>query len=141
MKDMKKRLPPLDTNGLGRTYPAVIAAFRHYARLGLDRDEAPPYIKYERIRGCSRSEKEAAVLLAVCDTLRILRLTGRSTEYSAVRQVWLGRCYAPLGKQEISLRVRKAALLLFCDDRTIYRYLRSAADLFTAILKESGYTI
>ena len=122
---------------LGRAYPTVIRAFRRYTQLGLDKDRLPPYRKYERIRAVSQNDKEAASLLAVCDTLRILRLTQKRATLSAVRQVWMARPFAPLGKQEISFRVRKAALLLFCDDRTIYRYLHTAAELYRSILAEN----
>ena len=119
------------------SHAAVIRAFRTYARLGLDRDDLPPYLKYSRIRGVSHSEEQAVSLLAVCDTLRILRLSGKRSALSAVKQVWMARCFSPLGRQEISMRVRKASFLLFCDERTVYRYLRSAADIYREILKEN----
>ena len=128
--------PPATEKCLGRTYPEVIRAFRRYTQLGLDKDRQPPYRKYERIRAVSQSDKEAASLLAVCDTLRILRLTHKKATLSAVRQIWRARPFAPLKRQEISFRVRKAAFLLFCDDRTVYRYLHTAAELYGNILKE-----
>lgn len=123
----------------GYTHAAVIRAFRNYSRLGLDSDELPPYLKYDRIRGVSRNEDDAASLLAVCDTLRILRLAGKRASLSAVRQVWMARCFSPIGKQEITMRVQKASFLLFCDERTVYRYLRNAADIYRAILEENEH--
>lgn len=122
------------------SYTSAVHAFRTYARLGLDSDDLPPYVKYTRIKGIARNEREAASLLAVCDTLRILRLSGKRSALSAVRQIWMTRCFYPIGKREISMRVRKASFLLFCDDRTVYRYLRTAADIYGEIMKESGYT-
>ena len=119
------------------SYAPVIRAFRNYARLGLDDDDLPPYLKYTRIRGVCATEAQAISMLAVCDTLRILRLSGKTAALSAVRQVWMVHCFSPIGKQEISMRVRKASFLLFCDDRTVYRYLRTAADIYSEILKET----
>lgn len=123
------------------SYAPVIRAFRNYARLGLDKDELPPYKKYTRIRGVSANERQAASLLAVCDTLRILRLSGKAEALSTVRTVWMAECFRPLAKRDISMRVRKASFLLFCDDRTVYRYLKTAADTYISILKESGFGI
>jgi hypothetical protein len=128
---------PTTEKCLGRAYPDVIRAFRRYTQLGLDQDRLPPYRKYERIRAVSKNDSEAASLLAVCDTLRILRLTHKKATLSAVRQVWMARPFALLGRQEISFRVRKSAFLLFCDDRTIYRYLHTAAELYRHILAEN----
>ena len=49
----------------------------------------------------------------------------------------MARPFALLSRQEISFRVRKTAFLLFCDDRTVYRYLHSAAALYRSILAEN----
>ena len=121
---------------------AVIRAFRAYARLYLDRDSLPPYIKYSRIRGVCRTEAEAISMLAVCDTLRILRLTRKDATLHAVRSVWMKNAMRPIQKQDVAMRVRKAADALFCDDRTVYRYLENAARIYREILKENhGYPL
>jgi len=116
---------------------SAIRAFRTYARLFLDRDSLPPHIKYSRIRGVCRTEAEAISMLAVCDTLRILRLTGKTAALRAVRKVWMTDCFRPLRKQDISMRVRQVSFSLFCDERTVYRYLRTATEMYREILKEN----
>ena len=123
------------------SYAPVIRAFRNYVRLGLAGDELPPYKKYMRIKGVSGSERQAASLLAVCDTLRILRLSGKHEALRAVRIVWMAQSAQPLEKKDISMRVRKASFLLYCDDRTVYRYLKTAAETYLSILAESGYRV
>lgn len=134
-------MPP-EVKSPTRGNAAVIRAFRTYARLYLDRDSLPPYIKYSRIRGVCRTEAEAASMLAVCDTLRILRLMRKDPALFAVRSVWMKHCCKPIQKQDIAMRIRKTADTLYCDDRTVYRYLESTARIYREILKENrGYPL
>jgi hypothetical protein len=107
----------------------AIGAFRTYARLGLNREESALGI-ISRIRGIC-GESAALDMLAVFDTLRLLEISGETLVLRAVKEIYLyPRTYK---KNELTLRVRRLAYELHCDDRSIYRYLKKARDLWIAL--------
>jgi hypothetical protein len=107
----------------------AIGAFRTYARLGLSREGSALSI-ISRIRGIC-GESAALDMLAVFDTLRLLEISGETLVLRAVKEIYLyPRTYK---KNELTLRVRRLAYELHCDDRSIYRYLKKARDLWLAL--------
>ncbi|MGM9682110.1 MAG: hypothetical protein ACI3XQ_00775 [Eubacteriales bacterium] len=111
----------------------IMSAFRKYTRLGLASHTLSPLDAYARIRGCCRSRSEACDLLAVYDTVRILRILGKNDVLEAVRDVYFCRPSARILKNEISERVARRALESNCDERTVYRQLAFARRLYTKI--------
>ena len=104
----------------------AVGAFRTYARLGLCREESAIAIIC-RIRGIC-GDRTALDMLAVFDTLRLLEISGEDLTLRAVKEIYL----YPRGyrKNELTLRVRRLADELHCDDRSIYRYLKKARDIW-----------
>lgn len=103
--------------------------FRKYARLGFDKRELKPFEAYQRIRGVSQNEGDAAKLLAVYDMMRLLSLTDPESAI-AVRSVYFvehGRL--PL-KNQTSERILRFATENHLDERTVYRRLKSAKELY-----------
>ncbi len=109
----------------------AIRAFRTYARLGLFREESSLGVLC-RIRGIC-SDSTALDMLAVFDTLRILDLMGEAQILRSVRDIYFATARKPLRANEISLRVRRLAYELHCDDRSIYRYLKKARELWLSL--------
>jgi hypothetical protein len=72
-------------------------------------------------------------MLAVFDTLRILELMGEAQILRSVRDIYFATARKPLRANEISLRVRRLAYELHCDDRSIYRYLKKARELWLSL--------
>ncbi len=107
----------------------AIRAFRTYARLGLHKEESLLNIIC-RIRGIC-DESAALDMIAVFDTLRLLELTGETLVLRAVKEMYLyQRSYK---KNQFSLRLRRVAEEMHCDDRSIYRYLKKARDLWQTL--------
>ena len=105
------------------------SSFRTYARLGLYREESLLGVVC-RIRGIC-NENTALDMLAVFDTLRLLEISGETLVLRAVKEMYLyPRAYK---KNQFSLRLRRLADELNCDDRSIYRYLKKARDLWHAL--------
>ena len=104
-------------------------AFRRYARLGLDRRPVKPFEAYRVIRGVCRSEEEAVKLLGVYDTIRLLSLTDKESA-EAVRAVYFAERGRTPRKNQTTLRVRRFAFENNLDERTVYRRLRSAKELY-----------
>ena len=109
----------------------AIRAFRTYARLGLCREESALGIVC-RIRGIC-GDSAALDMLAVFDTLRLLELSGEELVLRAVRDIYFATAGKPVRSNELSLRVRRLAFELHCDDRSIYRYLKKARELWQAL--------
>ena len=109
--------------------------FRKYARLGLDRSSLTPLEIYAVIRGVSKNERDALKLLAVYDTVRLLSLTSPET-LEALRAVYFfDRGRTPL-KNQISHRVLRFAGEHHLDERTVYRHLKKAKELYYHLLGE-----
>ena len=107
--------------------------FRKYSRLGLDRRAISPFEVYDVIKGVCRSEEEAIRLLAVYDTVRLLALTAPET-LEALRAVYFfDRGKKPL-KNQIGHRVLRFADENHCDERTVYRHLRRAKEMYYHLL-------
>jgi hypothetical protein len=107
--------------------------FRKYARLGLDRRKLKPFEVYEVIRGVCRSESDAVKLLAVYDTVRLLGLDSPES-LDALRKVYFfDRGKRPL-KNQIGHRVLRFADENHCDERTVYRRLRRAKEMYYHLL-------
>lgn len=103
--------------------------FRKYARLGLDRTVLKPFEAYETIRGVSPSEKDALKLLAVYDTVRLLEYTDPEA-IGAVRAVYFFDRGKTPQRAQTSYRVLRYASDNNCDERTVYRRLRMAKELY-----------
>ena len=107
--------------------------FRKYARLGLDRRALSPFEVYAVIRGVSKNDRDALKLLAVYDTVRLLSLTAPET-LEALRMVYFfDRGRTPL-KNQISHRVLRFADEHHLDERTVYRHLKKAKDMYYHLL-------
>lgn len=118
----------------------VAASFMRYARYGFARREGAGFAVYDSIRGSVKGEREAAAMLAVCDTLRLLRFLGREETVAAVEAVYFVRHGRTPRRNEISMRVRRFAAEHFLDDRTVYRRLADAKRLFLQLLEGHGTT-
>lgn len=112
----------------------IIRVFRKYARLGLASPRLDVFSAYERIKGVSRNRREAYELLAVYDTVRFLKLTGRKDSLDALYDVYFYSSARPFGKSEISLRVLRHAKKASCDERTVYRRLAYVAEIYKMML-------
>ncbi|MBQ4141577.1 MAG: hypothetical protein IJD70_09595 [Clostridia bacterium] len=118
---------------------AAMRAFRTYARLGLCGSESALGIIC-RIRGICR-DPAALDMLAVFDTMRLLELSGDDIALRAVEEVYFFAASRRLRANEITLRVRRLADELHCDDRTVYRHLKKARDIWhTLRAKEKKQT-
>ncbi len=103
-------------------------AFRCYARLSLcDCSSALQVLC--RIRGIC-GDKTALDMLAVFDTLRLLELEGDTLALRAVREIYFATARRRIRAGEITLRVRRLAYEEHCDDRTVYRRLGKAREVW-----------
>ena len=103
--------------------------FRKYARLGLDRHKLKPFEAYQIIRGVCGSEEDAMKLLAVYDTVRLLSLTAPEALHALRDVYFFDRGRTPL-KSQIGERVLRFADQNHCDERTVYRRLKQAKDIY-----------
>ena len=110
-------------------------AFRKYARLGLDRRRLKPFEAYAVIRGACRSEDEALKLLAVYDTVRLLALTAPES-LMALRAVYFFDKGRTPQRNQIGHRVLRFADENHCDERTVYRRLRQAKEMYYHLTEE-----
>lgn len=103
-------------------------AFRNYARLGLvgSRSAIDTVCKIRGICG----DSTALDMLAVFDTLRLLEFLGDMIALRAVRDIYFATAGSKLHSNEITLRIRRLADEMHCDDRTIYRRLKKARDMW-----------
>ena len=111
----------------------VISAFRKYTRLGLSDEKLSPFEAYDRIRGVSKSREDALDLLAVYDTLRLLKLSDRKEIIRAVYYVYFDTLRRKPKKNEISAKILRFAYDNHCDERTVYRQLKYARTLYKMI--------
>lgn len=103
-------------------------AFRDYARLGLCASGSA-LDTVCRIRGLC-SDEEALDMLAVFDTLRLLEASGETLALRAVRDIYFATAKKKPHANEITLRIRRLSDEVHCDDRTVYRHLQKARDLW-----------
>ena len=107
--------------------------FRKYARLGLDRRPLRPFEAYDVINGVCRSEEESLKLLAVYDTVRLLALTSPEALLALRAVYFFDRGKRPL-KNQTGHRVLRFASENHCDERTVYRRLREAKEMYHHLL-------
>ncbi len=111
----------------------IISAFRKYTRLGLSSNKLSPFDAYERIRGVCVDSESANDLLAVYDTMRFLKILGKSDVIKAVHAVYFDTLRKKPKKNEISSRVIRYAYENHCDERTVYRQLEYARKIYKLI--------
>ena len=111
----------------------IISAFRKYTRLGLSNARLTPFEAYERIRGVCLDKECANDLLAVYDTIRFLKISGKTEVLSAVRAVYLDTLRKKPHKNDISLRVLRYAYENNYDERTVYRQLEYARKMYKLV--------
>ena len=111
--------------------------FRKYARLGLDNRTLVPFEVYAVIRGVSKNESDALKLLAVYDTVRLLKLTSPETA-EALRAVYFFDKGRKPQKNQISHRVLRFANEHHIDERTVYRHLKKAKEMYYHLLGDEG---
>lgn len=111
----------------------IIRVFRKFARLGLDSEYLNPIQVYKKIDTVCVSRRARLDMLAVYDCLRLFWLNGEEEIIDAVKCVYFsGKTYR-LTKFDISARVLALAQEFHCDERTIYRRLERARNLYTKI--------
>lgn len=114
----------------------VALVFRKYARFGLDRRGLDPLRIYKLIDVCFSSERARLDMLAVFDTVRLLELNGEGDCSDAVRAVYFATAKRRAAKNEITWRIRRYAMESYCDERTVYRRLARARELYLKIRRE-----
>ena len=111
----------------------IISAFRKYTRLGLSNSRLTPFEAYERIRGVCPDYESANDLLAVYDTIRFLRILGKTEVLMAVKAVYFETLKNKPKKNEISARVLRYAYENNYDERTVYRQLEYARKIYKLV--------
>lgn len=114
----------------------VLRAFRQYARLGMNLQHLNPYLVYARLRGSSRSEREALDLLAVYDTVRLLAYE-QNGALEAVRAIFFDLSISLQRKNDMTYAVRRYAMAHHYDERTVYRQLARAERLYLYLRSEA----
>lgn len=94
----------------------ITAAFRYYAAVKAGKAEV-------------KTIPEKKDFDAVEKTLELLVHGGRRYIADAVKAVYFVDCQKPLSKHAIALRVRRFAVTMPADERTIYRWLREARQI------------
>ena len=111
-------------------------AFRRYAAFGFDRRSLEVFEAYEAIRGSCRDREAALDMLAVYDTLRLLRATGQNECADAVKVVYFTASGRRPRRNDITYRVRRHAYEQSFDERTVYRRLSHAKELYMKLRYE-----
>lgn len=116
----------------------IIRSFRKFSRLGLNSHDRNPIQTYKKIEILCSSRRARIEMLSIYDTLRILCLNEETEIIEAVERVYFeGNAYR-LTKHEISTRVLSLAHENHCDERTIYRRLERARNLFEKVREREG---
>ena len=113
-----------------------VRAFRKYFRYSAGFENMTYFDICERLRGACRNDSEAIRILTVYDTLLSLRAEGKGECADAVSFVY----FAEKGRlpriNEISSRVRRFAAERSMDERTVYRRLSEAKELYLSLLEQ-----
>jgi len=117
------------------TRQEIIRIFRRYERLGLAREGLDPVRAYKRIEVVCASRRSKLEMLALYDTLRVLYLTGEDDVLCAIREVYFGDPGHRITASVISDRVLRCSISHYCDERTVYRRLKKARELYLRIRK------
>ena len=91
----------------------ITAAFRYYAAVKAGKAEV-------------KTIPEEEDFDAVQKPLELLARGGRRYIVDAVKAVYFVDCQKPISKHTIALRVRRFAITMPADERTVYRWLREA---------------
>jgi len=137
----------------------TIDAFRLYAVLGQPTyNQAVKDIRNRAIQSCKSTDpqdiityaneqvnKNSAMLAdisAVYETLKLLRRDNKEHIISAIEGVYFVTPRNVLRKNDITSRVRNAALEIPASETSVYKWLREARQLFSAIrgLRNDGYS-
>lgn len=126
----------------------VTEAFRTYAMLGLSYEQARKNIYEAETQRCrtidplhATTQAERAVnenaallmdILAVEKTIEMLECGEKRYIAEAVKAVYFASPSLPLGRGDISNRVRWYSLSIPIDERTVYRWLKEARLLCAA---------
>ena len=116
---------------------SVARAFRRYAMYGFHRRRMKVFEAYAAIRGFTPSESAALDMLTVFDTLRLLSAAGETDCLMAVREIYFANNGRMPRKNELTLRVRRHAFERHCDERTVWRRLLRARELYS-VLRENA---
>ena len=125
-------------------------AFRFYARMGCPtykqaeeaiRQEAydkyelsePQYIIKRADVAVAQKAPELADIAAVEETLRLLEYGGEGHIAKVVREVYFHMPGQPLERGDIEARVNRLSLHMPAGERSIYRWLKKARQLFAAV--------
>ena len=109
-----------------------------YARLGEDLGCVTPFEAYKRIEGAYRSNKSLALdIWAVKECLLMLKINGEDETIRAIREIYFKPFASDLCKRvdrnEISELVLRFAYENYLDERTVYRRLKKARQLWLDI--------
>ena len=115
---------------------ACVRAFRKYFRYSAGFENMTYFDVCERLRGACRNDDEAIRVLTVYDTLIALRAEGKNECADAVSFVYFARCSLLPRSNEISSRVRRFAAERSMDERTVYRRLSEAKELYLSLLEQ-----
>ena len=113
--------------------PGAARAFRRYAMYGFHKRRMKVFEAYASIRGIMPDETRALDMLTVFDTLRLLSASGQSECVRAVRDIYFANRGRAMKKNELTLRVRRHAIENYCDERTVWRRLLRARELYTVL--------
>ena len=116
----------------------IIRIFRKFARLGLANERFTPIQAYKRIEAICISKRSRLDILAVYDTLRLLKLNGEEEILKAIFEVYFEGAPYRSTKQERGASVLRLATKEHCNDRTIYRRLERARTLFERVRETEG---
>ena len=114
----------------------IIRVFRKFARLGLANENASPLRIYKKIEVLCPARRSRLDMLAVYDALRLLKLNGEDEVVEAVSKVYFEGMAYRLTKHEKGARVAHLANLRHCDERTVYRRLERARNLYEKIREQ-----
>ena len=113
----------------------IINTFKKYARLGLASKRLDALDVYGRIKGVSRTRREAKELLAVYETVKFLALCKKEDCLEALFAVYFSLSGRGVRKSEISERVLRYAVESYCDERTVYRKLSYVVNVYERLLE------
>jgi hypothetical protein len=111
----------------------IIRSFRKFARLGLDNELLSPIQVYKKIDFLCISKRSRLDMLSVYDTLRLLWLNDEKSTIEAIKSVYFDKKAHRLTKHDISTQVLSLAQENHCDERTIYRRLERARQIYEKI--------
>ncbi|MBR2380921.1 MAG: hypothetical protein IKA84_00305 [Clostridia bacterium] len=116
----------------------IIRIFSKFSRLGLASEKLNPIQAYKKIDMLCVARRSRLDMLAVYDTLRLLRLNGEEEVLRAVYEVYFEGVSYRSTKQERGASILRLATREHCDDRTVYRRLERARTLFERVRENEG---